>query len=297
MKKTLLLFVLVMLLVSGSAVYFPVKAASFEDVKAADSEPLHPQDYLLTVDNIPQALQDKYSTYEFRNKEVSQSRFPEYFITESTLLWGENMRLISRIMVAQPDYLAAYDLRGNEYFDKVTQLQGIGENALLLESSFCSEVHFIKGNSIVVVSVKAGGDGSDVQMVAEMINEGLPDEFPSPDLLEIKVPGPAVQISLPRKYILQLFKSGDQGVFSYDAPDIDKLYIVARYPFSRFIKALWSIEQQAYVYSAEVDISMYDVIALKAEHSPRINSFDCGDYEIHYWVNGEFAANYPIEIR
>ncbi len=116
-------------------------------------------------------------------------------------------------MVGVPGYWDGYYLRGEESFDRVKELQGMGEYALLLESSFCNEVHFIKGNSLVVVSAKRGGDGSDVQLLAQIIADQLPDELPHPDTWQLEVPEPARQLTLPGKYIYKVYKSGEQNVF------------------------------------------------------------------------------------
>ena len=297
MKKTRLLLVLVFLLSSVSAVFYPVSASAMAEKTIEDGEMIRPEDYLLTLENMPQTIRDKYATYDFRNREFSLAKFPNYYKAESTLYWGENMRFITRIMVGNQDYLSEYSLRGMDAFDLVSDLQGVGNEALLMTSTFCSEVHFIRGNYVVEVSVMGGGDGSDVQLIAEMIDQMLPDEFPSAETLEIQVPAPAVSISFPGKYIYQLYKNGEQNIFLSSAPDVDHLFMVSRYPFTSFDMAIWSVEQKTYLKRTTVTLTIYEFIVLSAEHNPRIHSIEPGDYEMHYWVNDEFAANYPFEIR
>lgn len=281
---------------AGKAVH-PVSASTLPETRQDDPAGMRPEDYLLSPDNFPQALTDKYAGEVFINKGNNRTKLPNLYIAENKFVWDGDKTISTRIMVGVPGYWDGYYLRGEESFDRVKELQGMGEYALLLESSFCNEVHFIKGNSLVVVSAKRGGDGSDVQLLAQIIADQLPDELPHPDTWQLEVPEPARQLTLPGKYIYKVYKSGEQNVFFYSAPDMDKMHLVSRYPFQSFIMALWNVELQSYVYLEEVSLSIYDVTVLSGEHSARVNSFTYGNYEIHYWVNGEFAAIYPFTIQ
>ena len=276
---------------------YPVSASALPELLVDDPGAMRPEDYLLSLDTLPQSMIDKYPGEVFINKSSNRTRLPNLYKAENTLLWGEDYRIVTRIMVGVPGYWDGYYLRGRDSYDRVAVLEGFGDYALLKDSSFSHDVHLIKGNSVVEVSLKRGGDINEAQLIARMIADQLPDELPHPDSWQLLVPEPAKNISLPSKYIYSVFKSGEQGVFYYKEPDHDNLRLISRYPFTSFIMALWNVELQSYVYLEEVNLSMYDLTVLSGEHSARVNSLTYGEYEIHYWVNGEFSYVYPFTIQ
>ena len=297
MKKSRVLPILVFLLAAGSVLIRPVNASPLPEPAAEDPVAMRPEEYLLSLETFPQALTEKYPNEVIKEKSSNQTKLPNLYKAENILVWGEDNRITTRIMVGVPGYWDGYYLRGRDSFDRVTELQGLGDYALLLDSSFSHDVRFMKGNSVVEVSLKRGGDINDAQLIAQMIADQLPDELPHPDSWQVLVPEPAKNISLPSKYIYSVFKSGEQGVFYYKEPDHDNLRLISRYPFTSFTMALWNEELQSYVYLEEVNLSIYDLTVLSGEHSARVNSLTYGDYEIHYWVNGEFSYVYPFTIK
>ena len=290
------LFVLIFLLIGGSFIFTPVSASALMEVPGDDSDPKRPEDYLLHPDNIPETMFEKYTAEDFRIGTNIRRKLPNFYQAEITLLWGDDLRITTSIMVVVPGYWEGYNLKGDENFGSVTKLEGIGEYALLLESTYAKEVHFFKGNSLVKVSAKGGGDKEDVQIIAHMIASQLPDELPHPDTWQIEVPEPAREITLPSKYVYDIYKDGEVGIVEFDKPDHHTMHILTRYPFTQFTRALWNVELQSYIYLEEVEPSMFEYRVLAGEHGAQLRNITWAPYEMHYWVNGEFSAIYPFEM-
>jgi hypothetical protein len=260
-----------------------------------DTDPLRPEAYLFYVEDMSEEQQVKFSNEGFININCMQRKYSNLYVAENTVRWADMGRIETMIMVGVPGYWDGYYLRGEDRYDRVNELEGIGDYALLMESGFSDEIRFIKGNSFVSVSI-VGGESSDIIPIAEGIASALPTEMPSPDLLELVIPEPAREIQLPGKYIYNVYKTKMENAFPFSAPDTSKMYLVSRYPFTQFTLGLWSVEQNDYLLVEQKTVSVYDLWVLSVEHNARAFGYAPGEYELHYWVNGEFAARYPYRI-
>ena len=292
MRKNGLVLCLLISLIGWS--FIPL--ANSQQVQAtSEDEVQRPEDYLFYVADMSNELMQKFAGEGLIDKDCLQRKTSDLYIAENTIKWAEYGRIKTQIMVGGPDYWDGFNLRGEESFDWVTQLDNLGDEALLMESGFEDEIRFIKGNSFVEISI-VGGETVDIMPIAEKMAAELPQEMPHPDSLELIAPAPVYNIQLPSKYISEVYKSGDPHSFSEWGPDADSMYLVSRYPFTKFTLGVWSVDRNAYELIEQRTLSIYELWVLNAEHNGRAFGLQAGEYELHYWVNGELAANFPFRF-
>ena len=292
MKQTLtILFLLFLLVLTG----FSSMQAS---APVQDPAEMRPEDYLPTIETLPQTLLDKYPRADFRLR-TQMSKMPNYYKARVRIEWGADHWLETEIEVGVPGYWQGYDLRSDNSYESVRELDNLGDYAYQLQTGFYNEIRFIKGNSIVSVGMKTDGASNleDVQTIAWAIFDQLPEEMPHPDSWSLIVPGPVEPIEMPSKYIYKVYGTGEPNVFNWDCPGCANMRMITRYPFNEFTMGMWSQELQAYILVDEKHLGIYGTVILNSEHGPEIYNVPLGDYELHYWVHGELAAIYPFSIQ
>ncbi len=272
----------------------PAPAAAQQDAQ------LRPEDYLPTLADLPQALIDQYQPETFELVFPNQSKLPNFYRAAVHFKAGNETEIVCTLYVGVQDYWQGFLLNYHYEPLNVTYTEDFGDYGVVMSNSKRQFVRFVQGNVMAEV-FQENTNPEEALLMAEVMAAKLPESMPHPDTWQLELPEIDRSITLPSKYLFNIYKSEGDYVVEHISP-FDPMTFVVRYPFLTFTEAIYDLRLGEYVFKQEVSWSIYGwgSTSLRAASDGRDNFFpflSFGAYEAHYWVNGETAGIYPFEIQ
>lgn len=305
--KALNHFSLLLCFVFGSLFQAPQTAQTPDVAARVAALDGRPEDYLLTLQDLPAAFLEKHASDGLVFAYPMQMKLPNYYRAENELRISRSTKgygIKISISVGNPGYWQ--DMALGAYPEKdgamVNQLGGKWDNGVEMRVSSWSLVRFIKGNVLAEVSYR--GTDDDLKSIAAALADKLPDEMPSPDTWQLELPPADPNVSLPNKYLLdfRIVHSERMDILSAWDPD-ERIWLMTRYPFSEFTEAIYDRRLQTYVMKTEVSptlrenprFSTYGILGIDGDPLLR-PLFHSGEYEAHFWVGDVMILNYTFNL-